>query len=92
MNKTAIMLWIVVLITFAAASAIWYRAKTGPPGPEATIRAEEPARPAGQVEPRKIEDFALTDSEEMEFDNEGNLIEKPPAPKPVEQDATKTNP
>jgi protein SCO1/2 len=68
MNKTAPMLWIVVLITFAAASVIWYRAKTRPPVPEEAIRAEEPARPAGQVEPKKIEDFALTDSEEMEFD------------------------
>lgn len=32
-------------------------------------------------------ELGLDEREEMEFDNEGNLIEKPPAPKPVEKDA-----
>jgi cytochrome oxidase Cu insertion factor (SCO1/SenC/PrrC family) len=68
MKKLTIALWMLVLVAFVAASAIWYRARSRPAvllEPPASVH---PQPLAGQLEPQPVEDFTLTDSYEQPFD------------------------
>jgi cytochrome oxidase Cu insertion factor (SCO1/SenC/PrrC family) len=69
MNKLAIALWILVLIAFIAASAIWYRARSRPAVILEPPASEHPQPLVGQLEPQPVEDFMLTDSYGGQFDS-----------------------
>ena len=68
MNKLTISLWILVLVSFAVASTIWYRARSGPVVILQAPETDHPQPLAGKLDPKPIEDFALTDSYDMDFD------------------------